>query len=48
MLNLATLDTIQQLSPEHIGELEATQANKLAAEVLNELRGVEAELVEMI
>ena len=48
MLNLATLETIQQLSPEHIAELEPSQANKLAADVLNELRGVEAELVEMI
>ncbi len=48
MLNLTTLNTIQQLSPEHIAELEPSQANKLAAEVLNELRGVEAELVEMI
>ena len=48
MLNLTTLNTIQQLSPEHIAELEPSQANKLAAEVLNELRGVEEELVEMI
>ena len=48
MLNLTTLNTIQQLSPEHITELEPSQANKLAAEVLNELRGVKEELVEMI
>lgn len=48
MLNLATLNTIQQLSPEHIAELEPSQANKLAAEVLDELRGVEEELVKMI
>ena len=48
MLNLTTLNTIQQLSPEHIAELEPSQANKLAAEVLNELRGVKAELVKML
>lgn len=48
MVNLTTLNTIQQLSPEHIAELEPSQANKLAAEVLDELRGVEEELVGMI
>ena len=48
MLNLATLSTIQQLSPEHISELEPSQANKLVAEVLDELRGVEEELVGML
>ena len=48
MLNLTTLNTIQQLSPEHIAELEPSQANKLAAEVLNELREVEEELVRML
>ena len=48
MLNLTTLNTIQQLSPEHIAELEPSQANKLAAEVLAELREVEEELVRML
>ena len=48
MLNLATLNTIQQLSPEHIAELEPSQANKLAADVLAELREVEEELVRML
>lgn len=48
MLNLATLNTIQQLSPEHIAELEPSQANKLAADVLAELREVEEELVGML
>lgn len=48
MLNLTTLNTIQQLSPEHIAELEPSQANKLAADVLAELREVEEELVGML
>ena len=48
MLNLTTLNTIQQLSPEHIAELEPSQANKLAADVLAELREVEEELVRML
>ena len=48
MLNLTTLNTIQQLSPEHIAELETSQANKLAADVLAELREVEEELVRML
>ena len=48
MLNLATLNTIQQLSPEHIAELEPSQANILAADVLAELREVEKELVGIL
>ena len=48
MLNLTTLNTIQQLSPEHIAELEPSQANKLAADMLAELREVEEELVGML